>query len=528
MQQPVAATSFRVRNWAIPIPLDEILIRQLTGCWKSRIYRPHSTGLTQSYPLNRQVPVEVVRIILETAAKALNSQPVTATSLLTSSFFHFDLHVATQRELLRYSGVCRTWRVIALELIHKRLVIPAFDGYQLDTTLFFSILDAKPLPGEVGLGWWTSRLDVLIGLHDNSGTNLLLQNTLDIREAFPNVQHLFLNECSPTYREPRPGCVCVARSILSQYQGSLTHLNWRGHLESFYEALVEIGGLPKLQVLKLELESAVLPSDTSIVLRFPSLRDLHFAGRVSNGVGNLDLFEMPRLRCFSIHHRLSQTPAFLDGIPSLHASAIKHLVIDSWSQSIAHHILIFCPNLTTIEIINPPREDISSLCRSKNLRHEFGLYEGHKYLAELIFHPFWVYRAQTLCDIQGVANRDLFPSLKKVRFLMKERSHGFYIPLDTVRLIYMLWQQTRSTGIQIVDGEDGEVLVPNGTTSCLTPFLQVLGSLTRLDHFSSLAFIEPIMFYITSTSMTCPPSGSHHFGVMDVSCAPLWDSHSDQ
>ena len=397
-------------------------------------------------------------MVLETAAKAFNYQPVTATSLLNSNFFHFDLHVATQQELLRYSGVCRTWRAIALELIHKRLVIPAFNGYQLDTTLFFSVLDAKPHPGEVGLGWWTNRLDVFIGLHDSSGTNLLLQNTLDIRVAFPNVQHVFLGEWSPSYREPRPGCVCVARSILSQYQGALTHLTWRGHLESFYEALVEIGGLPILQVLKLELESAVLPSDSSIVLRFPSLSNLHLAGRVSNGVGNLDLFEMPKLRCFSIHHRLSQSPSFLDGISSLHASAIKHLVIDSWSQSIAHHILISCPNIITIEIIDPPREDRPSLYGFKTIYLSDGLYEGHKYLTELIFHPFWVYRSQTLFDLQGAADRSLFPSLKNVRFLMKERSHGFYISLDTVHLIYMLWKQTRTIGVQIVDGENSELL----------------------------------------------------------------------
>lgn len=451
-----------------PRPLDEILIRRLTDCWKPRIYRPHSTGLSQSYLVNRQVPVEVVRIVLETAAKAFNHQPVTATSPLNSNFFHFDLHVAAQQELLRYSGVCRTWRAIALELIHKRLVIPAFNGYQLDTTLFFSMLDAKPYPGEVGLGWWTTRLDVFIGLHDNSGTNLLLQNTLDIRVAFPNVQHLFLGEWSPSYREPRPGCVSVARSLLSQYQGFLTHLTWRGHFESFYEALAEIGGLPKLQVLKLELESAVLPSDSSIVLWFPSLSNLHLAGRVPNGVGNLDLFEMPKLRCFSIHHRLSQSPSFLDGITSLHASAIKHLIIDSWSHSIAHHILTFCPNLMTIEILDPPREDRPSLYGFKTTRNEYDRYDGHKYLAELIFHPFWVCRSQTLFDIQEVADRSLFPSLKRVRFLMKERSHGFHIPLDTVRLISMLWQQTKSTGVKIVDGEDSELFAPPGTTSFLT------------------------------------------------------------
>lgn len=438
--------------------LDEILIRRLTDSSKPRIYRPRSTGLAQSYLVNRQIPVEVVRMVLETATKALNYQPVTPTSLLNSYFFHFDLHITAQQELLRYSGVCRTWRAIALELIHKRLVIPAFNGYQLDTTLFFSVLDAKPRPGEVGLGWWTTRLDVFIGLHDNSGTELLLQNTLDIRVAFPNVQHLFLGEWSPSYREPRPGCVCVARSILSQYQGSLIHLTWRGHLESFYEALVEIGGLPKLQVLKLELESAVLPSDSSIVLWFPSLSNLHLAGRVSNGVGNLDLFEMPRLRCFSIHHRLSQSPSFLDGISSLHTSAIKHLVIGSWSQSIAYHILTFCPNLTTIEILDPPREDRPSLYGFNTVYLSDGLDEGHKYLAELIFHPFWVYRSQTLFDIQEVADRSLFPSLKIVRFLMKERSHGFYLSPDTVHLIYMLWKKTRTTGVQIVDGENSELL----------------------------------------------------------------------
>jgi len=458
----------------MPNPLDEILIRRLIGCWKSQINRANSTGLAQSYPVNPQVPVEVVRIVLETAAKAFNHQPDTPTSILTSNFFHFDLHVAAQQELLRYSGVCRTWRAIAHELIHKRLVIPAFNGYQLDTTLFFSVIDAKLHPGEVGLGWWTTRLDVLIGLHDNSGTDLLLQNTLDIREAFPNVQHLFLGEWSPDYREPRPGCVCVARSMLSQYQAFLTHLTWRGHLESFYDALVEIGGLPKVQVLKLELDSAVLPSNSSIVLRFPLLRDLHLAGRVSNGVGNLDLFDMPRLHCFSIHHRLSQAPLFLDGIPSLHSPAIKHLVIDSWSQSIAHHILTSCPNLTTIEIINPPGEDRPSISGFKNLRHEYDLYEGHKYLTELIFHPFWVYRPQTFCDIQEVADRSLFPSLKKVRFLMKERTHGFYIPLDAAHSIYKLWQRTRSTGVQIVDGEDGELRAPTGTTSCLTRYRRSL------------------------------------------------------
>ena len=466
MEQRVVITSFRVGN-ITPISLDEILIRRLTDSSKPRIYRPHRTGLAQSYLVNRQVPVEVVRMVLETATKALNYQPVTATSFLNSNFFHFDLHIATQRELLRYSGVCRTWRAIAVELIHKRLVIPAFNGYRLDTTLFFSVLDAKPRPGEVGLGWWTTRLDVFIGLHDNSGTELLLQNTLDTRVAFPNVQHLFLGEWSPSYREPRPGCVCVARSILSQYQELLTHLTWRGHLESFYEALVDIGSLPKLQVLKLELESAALPSDSSIVLRFPSLSNLHLAGRAPNGVGSLDLFEMPKLRYFSIHHRLSQSPSFLDGISSSHASAITHLIIDSWSQSIAHHILGSCPNLMTIEILDPPREDGSSLYGFKTVYLSDGLDEGHKYLAELTFHPFWVYRSQTLFDIQEVADRSLFPSLKKVRFLMKERSHGFHIPLETVRLISMLWQQTRSTGVQIVDGEDSELLAPPGTTSYL-------------------------------------------------------------
>jgi hypothetical protein len=150
----------------------------------------------------------------------------------------------------------------------------------------------------------------------------------------------------------------------------------------------------------------------------------------------------------------------LGGIPFLHASAIKHLVIDSWSQGIAQNILVSCPNLTTIEIINPPGEDRLSVCGFKNLFHEYGLYAGHKYLAELIFHPFWVCRPQTLCDIQEVADRDLFPSLKKIKLLMKERSHGFYIPLDTARFIYMLWQKTRSTGVQIVDGEDSELLAP--------------------------------------------------------------------
>jgi len=407
-------------------------------------------------------------MVLETAATAFDHQPVAATSPISSQFFDFDLHVATQQELLRYSGVCRLWRAVALELIHKRLVIPAFNGYQLDTTLFFSALDANPCPGEVGLGWWTTRLDVLIGLHDNSGTNLLLQNILDIRVTFPNVQHLFLGEWSPNYREARPGCVSVARSILSQYQVFLTHLTWRGHLESFYGALVEIGGLPTLQVLKLELDSAVLPSDPSIVLRFPSLHDFHLAGKVSNGVGNLDLLEMPRLRCVSLHHRLSQTPSFMGGIPSLRASAIKHLVIDSWSQSIAYHILISCPSLTTIEIVDPPNGNRPPLYEFKNLRHEYGLYKRHECLEELIFHSFWVYRPQTLCDIQEVADRSLFPSLKEVRFLMKERSHGFNIPLDTVRLIYMLWQQTKSTGVKIVDDEDSELLAQTGTTLYLT------------------------------------------------------------
>jgi hypothetical protein len=414
-----------------------------------------------------------VRVVLENAAKAFTHQPnANATaSPITSYFFDFDLHVATQQELLRYSAVCRAWRAIALELIHKRLVIPAFNGYQLDTTLFFSILGANPHPGEVGLGWWTTRLDVLIGLHDDYWTNLLLQNTLDIRAAFPHVQHLFLGEWSPDGNERRPSCVPVAHSILSQYQDFLTHLTWRGHLESFYEALVEIGGLSKLQVLKLELKSADLPMEPSIVLRFPSLCDLHLAGRVSNGVSNLGLFEMPRLRCVSVRKQRSQTSYFLDGIPPWHASAIKHLVIDEWSQAIAYHVLTSCPNLTTIEIVNPPRRDRPSLCGLiyglNNLLHDDGLYERHEYLTELIFHPFWVYHPQNLSDIREVADRSVFPSLKKVRLLMTERSLGFYIPLDTVHHMNTLWQKTKLTGVEIVDGEDSEPLVPTGTTSCL-------------------------------------------------------------
>jgi hypothetical protein len=405
-------------------------------------------------------------MVLETAAKTFEHQPVAAPSPTDTTFFHFDFHVAKQRELLRYSGVCRTWRAIARELILKRLVIPAFNGYRFDTTTFFSALDSIPHPGDLGLGWWTTRLDILVDLHDSSGTYLLLHNILDIRTIFPNVRHLFLGEWSAY---PPPNGVLVTHSVLSQYQDTLTHLTWLGHLESFYDALIEIGGLPKLQVLKLELESAALPSDSSRILRFPTLRDLHLAGRMPNisGVRNLDLFEMPRLYCLSIHHPLSSTPSFLDGIPSVHASAIKHFVIDSWDQRIAYHILTSCPNVTTIEAVDP-RERPKHPPLYRFMAHEYGLYERHKGLAELIFHPYWVHLPYTIVDIQEVADRDLFPSMKKVTFLVGERSEGFCIPIYAVHPLFSLWQQTRSTGIQVVDGEDGELLVPTGGTPCLT------------------------------------------------------------
>ena len=399
-------------------------------------------------------------MVLQTAVTALHHQPIAASSPVDTTFFRFDMHVTKQREILRYSGVCRTWRAIAVELIHERLVIPAFNGYRFDTTLFFSALDFTPRPGKVGLGWWTTRLDVLIDPHDSPETNLLLQNIVDIRVSFPNVRHLFLGEWSTYGHEPRSSSVDLARSALSQYQDVLTHLTWMGHLESFYDALVEIGGLPKLQMLKLELESAVLPSNSSKVLKFPALRDLHLAGRVLNGVRNLDLFEVPRLQCISIHRPLSLTPSFLDGIPSLHASTIKHFVIDSWSQKIAHHILTICSNLTTLEVMDPPEGKKPPLYGLINPLYEYDLYKQHKSLAELIFHPFWVYRPHTLGEIQELADRSLFPSMKKVKFLVSERSEGFCIPTYTVLSICTFWRQTKSTGIQLVDGEDGELLAP--------------------------------------------------------------------
>jgi hypothetical protein len=360
------------------------------------------------------------------------------------------------------------WRAVALELMHKRLVIPTFNGYRLDTTLFFSTLDSTPHPGKVGEGWWTTRLDVLVDLHDTYGTNLLLQNILDIRIALPNVRRLFLGEWSAYGRDPQSNSVDIARSVLSQYQTSLTHLTWLGHLESFYDALIEIGGLPQLLVLKLELESALLPSTWSKLLRFPALRDLHLAGRVPNGVRNLDLFEMQRLHCVSIHHPLSPIPSFLDGIPSLHASTIKHFVIDSWSQRIAHHILTLCPNLTTIEVVDPLERNKPPPYGFLKPPHEYGLYQYHKCLAELIFHPFWVRHPHTVGHIQEVANRSLFPSMKRVKFLVKERSEGFSIPIYAVHPICEFSRQARSTGIQIVDGEDGELLALSRTTLCLT------------------------------------------------------------
>ena len=407
-------------------------------------------------------------MVLQTAAMAFDHQPIAAPSPVDTAFFRFDLHVAKQREILRYSGVCRTWRAIALELIHERLVIPVFNGYRLDTTLFFSTLDSTRHPGKVGLGWWTTRLDVLIDLHDSPETNLLLQNILDIRTAFPNVQHLFLGEWSASGHEPQSSSVDLARSVLSQYQDVLTHLTWLGHLESFYEALVEIGGLPKLQMLKLDLESGVLPSNSSEVLKFPALRDLHLAGRVLNCVRNLDLFEVPRIHCISIHHPLSLNPSFLDGIPPLHASTIKHFVIDSWSQRIAYHILTVCPNLTTVEVMDPPEGNKPPLYGFVNPLHEYGLYKQHKSLTELIFHPFWVHRPETLTEIQEIVDRGLFPSMRKVKFLVSERSEGFCIPAYAVQSICAFWRQTRSIGIQIVDGEDGELLASTGNPPRLT------------------------------------------------------------
>ena len=399
-------------------------------------------------------------MVLQAAVTAFDHQLVAASSPVDTAFFHFISHVTRQREILRYSGVCRTWRAIALELIHERLVIPAFNGYRFDTTLFFSTLDSTHHPGKVGLGWWTTRLDVLIDLHDNPETNMLLQSILDIGIAFPNVRHLLLGEWLVYGHGPRSSSVDIARSVLSQYQDALTHLTWLGHLESFYEALADIGGLPKLQMLKLELESAALPSNSSKVLKFPALRDLHIAGKVLNGVRNLDLFEVPRLHCISIHDPLSLNPSFLDGIPSLHASTIKHFVIDSWSQRIASHILTVCPNLTTVEVMDPPEGKKPPLYGFMNSFYENGLYKQHKSLAELIFHPFWVHRPQTLGEVQELADRSLFPSMKKVKLLVSERSEGFRIPAYAVQQICAFRRQTRSTGIRIVDSEDGKLLAP--------------------------------------------------------------------
>jgi len=399
---------------------------------------------------------------------AFDHQSVATLSPTDTPFFQFNLHVANQQELLRYSGVCRTWRITAMELIYKRLVIPAFNGYRLDTVLFFSTLDSIPHPGKVGLGWWTTRLDVLIDLHDIPGTNLLLQNILDIRIALPNIRHLLLGEWSARDYEPRTGSTDVARSLLSQYQDSLIHLTWLGHLRSFYDALIEIGGLPKLQVLKLELESATLPSNSSKALQFPALRDLHLSGRVPNGIRTLNLFEMPRLHCISVHHPLSLVPSFLDVVPPLNASTIKHFVIDSWSQRIAYHILTLCPNLTTIEVVDPLEGNAPLLNQFMNSLNEYGLYDRHECLAQLIFHPFWVHRPHTLSDVEEIADRSLFPSMKNIKFLVKERSEGFCIPIYAVYPIYAFWRQTRHTGIQIVDGEDGELLALTRTTPCLT------------------------------------------------------------